>query len=165
MRKNIFRKYGKQPIFKGKKQSFRIKKDFMELTDREYRDRKEKIKREIEELLHKLIIVSKDDKEKFEEQEMEKIRPIIRKWFDWLINKNVIRKKPEMIRDKIKDKIIRDISRRLETKKEERKKKKHNGRINNDKIIRDIRTLFETKKEKEERMKRKNIMKDQLGIE
>ena len=128
----------------------------MELTDREYRDRKEKIKREIEELLHKLIIVSKDDKEKFEEQEMEKIRPIIRKWFDWLINKNVIRKKPEMIRDKIKDKIIRDISRRLETKKEERKKKKHNGRINNDKIIRDIRTLFETKKRK----RRKNEKKE-----
>ena len=44
MRKNVFRKYGKQPIFKGKKQSFRIKKDFMELTDREYRDRKEKLK-------------------------------------------------------------------------------------------------------------------------
>ena len=43
--------------------------------------------------------MSKDDKEKFEEQKMEKIRPIIRKWFDWLISKHVIRKKPEIIRD------------------------------------------------------------------
>ena len=51
--------------------------------------------------------------------------PIIRKWFDWLINKNVIRKKPEIIRDKLKDNIIRDISRRFEPKKEERKKNMH----------------------------------------
>ena len=32
--------------------------------------------REIEELFYKLIIVSKDDMDKFEEQEMKKIRPI-----------------------------------------------------------------------------------------
>ena len=80
--------------------------------------RKEKIKREIEELLHKLNIVSKDDMDKFEEQEMKKIRPMIRKWSDWLINKNVMREKPEIIRDKLKDQIIRDISRLFETKKE-----------------------------------------------
>ena len=55
----------------------------------------------------------------------KKKRPIIRKWFDWLISKNVIRKKPEIIRDKLKDNIIRDISRRFETKKEERKKNMH----------------------------------------
>ena len=55
----------------------------------------------------------------------KKKRRIIRKWFDWLINKNVIRKKPEIIRDKLKDNIISDISRRFETKKEERKKNKH----------------------------------------
>ena len=36
----------------------------MELMDRELKDRKEKIKREIEELLHKQI---KDDMDKFEE--------------------------------------------------------------------------------------------------
>ena len=80
--------------------------------------RKEKIKREIEELLHKLNIVSKDDMGKFEEQEMKKIRPMIRKWSDQLINKNVMREKPEIIRDKLKDQIIRDISRLFETKKE-----------------------------------------------
>ena len=57
-----------------------LEKDFMELTDRELKDNfnfKEKIKREIEELLHKPIYVSKDDMDRFEEQEMKKIRPII----------------------------------------------------------------------------------------
>ena len=28
--------------------------------------------------------------DKFEEQDMKKIRPIMRKWFDWLINKNMM---------------------------------------------------------------------------
>ena len=49
----------------------------MELTDRELKDRKEKIKREIEELLHKPVIVSKDDIYKFEEREMKKIIAIM----------------------------------------------------------------------------------------
>ena len=80
--------------------------------------RKEKIKREIEELLHKLNTVSKDDMDKFEEQEMKKIRPMIKKWSDQLIYKNVMGEKPEIIRDKLKDQIIRDISRLFETKKE-----------------------------------------------
>ena len=65
----------------------------MELTDREFKERKEIIKGEIEELLHKPIIVFKDDMDKFEEQEKKKIRQIIRKWFDWLINKIVMGKK------------------------------------------------------------------------
>ena len=47
----------------------------MELKDRESKDKKEKIKREIEELFYKLIIVSKDDMDKYEEQDMKKIRP------------------------------------------------------------------------------------------
>ena len=62
-----------------------LKKDFMESKDSELKDREEKIKREAEELFHKPIIVSKDDMDKFEEQEMEKIRPIKRNWFDRLI--------------------------------------------------------------------------------
>ena len=106
---------------------------------------KKQIKREIEELFHKLIIASTDDMDTFEKQEMNKIRSIIRKWFDRLINTNVMGKKPELIRDKLKDKIIWDISRCFETKKEKRKKKKYNGRINKDKTIRDI------KKKKKER--------------
>ena len=50
--------------------------------------------------------------DKFEYLQMEKIRPIKRKWLDWLINPNVMGKKPEIIR----------------------LKKKHNGRINNNRI-------------------------------
>ena len=40
---------------------------------------------------------------------MKKIRPIIRNRFDGLIKQNVMRKKPNTIRDKFKDKIINDI--------------------------------------------------------
>ena len=80
----------------------------------------------------------------------------------------MIRKKPQIIRDKLKHKIIRDISRLFETKKEERKKKKYNGRINKNIIITGIRTLFETKKAKEERKKKKEhnkrLIKDGIII-
>ena len=48
----------------------------MGLKDREMKDREEKIKREIEELFHKMIAMSKDDMDKFEGQEMKKIRQI-----------------------------------------------------------------------------------------
>ena len=58
-------------------------------------DREEKIKREI---FCKAIMVSKDDMGKFEEQEMKKVRPIKRNWFDWLIKQNVMGKKPKIIR-------------------------------------------------------------------
>ena len=98
----------------------------MELTDRELKDRKEKTKRETEEILYKPLIISKDDIDKFEEQELKRIRPIITKHLEWLINENVMEKKPEIIGDKLKDKIIRNI-----------------------------RTLFETEKEKEERKEKK----------
>ena len=48
----------------------------MELKDRELKDRKEKIKREMKELFCQLSIMSKDEMDKFEEEEMQKIRPI-----------------------------------------------------------------------------------------
>ena len=52
----------------------------MELKDRELKDRKEKKnKTEIEGLFHQPIIVSKDEMDKFEEQKMQKIRPIVGK--------------------------------------------------------------------------------------
>ena len=46
----------------------------MGLKDRELKDREEKIKSE--------IIISKDDMDKWEEQEMKTIRPVIRDLFD-----------------------------------------------------------------------------------
>ena len=53
-----------------------LEKDFMRLEDIELKDRKGKIKREIKELIFKLIIVTIDYMDKFEQKEMKKIRPI-----------------------------------------------------------------------------------------
>ena len=44
----------------------------------------------------------KNDVDKFEEQEIKKMRPILKKWFDQLIKQSVVRKKPKLIRDKLK---------------------------------------------------------------
>ena len=74
----------KEHIFKGKEVSV-IEKDFIGFKDSELKDRKVKIKRKIE-LFFKLIIVSIDDMEKFEQKEMKKIRLIKNTWYDWLIN-------------------------------------------------------------------------------
>ena len=94
-------------FLKVKNSILELEKDFKELKDRELKDREEKIKREIEELFYKPIIVSKDDLNKFEKEEMKKIRPIKRNWFDRLIKQSVMRKKSKMI-NKLKDKIISD---------------------------------------------------------
>ena len=103
-----------------------------------------KIKKEIENLFQKSIIVFKDHMDNFEEQETMKKRLIIRKWFDLLIKQNVLLKKPKIVTNKSKDKIINDIWRLFETqkRKEDRMKK-----ILKDKIIRDINTLFEKEKD------------------
>ena len=44
--------------------------------------------------------------DKFEGEEMKKIRPINRNWFDQLIKQNMMGKKPKIIRDKLKNKMI-----------------------------------------------------------
>ena len=77
---------------------------------------------------------------------MKKIRPIKKNCCDGLIKQTMVKeKKQKMIRDKLKDEVIRDIWVIFETEeeKEERKKKKHNERTIKDRTIRDIRTLFE----------------------
>ena len=61
----------KEPISKVKNRLLELKKDFIELKDGEV-----KIKREIEEIFYKPIIVPLDDMDKFEQKEMKKIRPI-----------------------------------------------------------------------------------------
>ena len=77
----------------------------MDLKDRELKDRAEKIKREIEELFYKPIIMSKYDMDKFEEQEINKMRPIKKTWYDWFIKQTLVREKnPKIIRDKLEDK-------------------------------------------------------------
>ena len=92
-----------------------------------------KIKKRSEKLFHKLIIMSKDDMDKFEEEEMKNIRPIIRNWFDQLIKQNMMGKKPKTIRNKLKDK----------TNNDKKRKKMKNEKIIKDEIITDIRTLSE----------------------
>ena len=124
-------------FLKVKNSLLELEKDFKELKDTELKDRKEKIKRDIEELFYKPIIVSKGDLDKFEEQEMKKMRPIKRNWFDRLIKQNAMGKKPKIIRDKLKDKIINDIWELFETEEEkvDGKKKKHNEGIIKDRTI------------------------------
>ena len=48
---------------------------------------------------------------------MKKVRPIKRKWLDWLLNTNAMGKEPE---------IIRNISTHVETKTNKQKKWKRN---------------------------------------
>ena len=113
----------------------------MELKDRELKDRAENIKR--------VIIISRYDMDKFEEKEMKEIRPIIRNLFDKSIKQNVMRNRSKIIRNKLKDKIIRDTWTLYETEEEKKerkdleKKKEHNERLNKDGIIRDIMAHFE----------------------
>ena len=53
-----------------------MKKDFVELKVRKLKDREIQIKTEVQDLFFKPIIVSLDDKDKFEQKEMKKIRAI-----------------------------------------------------------------------------------------
>ena len=49
--------------------------------------------------------MSKYDMDKFEEQEIKKMRPIKKTWYDRFIKQTLVReKKPRIIRDKLEDK-------------------------------------------------------------
>ena len=116
----------KNQFLKVKNIILELEKDFMELKDRELKDGEEAIlKLEIEELFYKLIFVFKDDMDKFKEQEMKKIRPIKKTCYDLLIKQTMVgKKKPKIIRDILKDKIIRDTWTLLETEEEKEERKK-----------------------------------------
>ena len=76
------------------------------MKDRELKNREVKIKRQIEELFFKLVMVSIDDMDKFEQREMKKIRQ--NKNNNYII-KAIINHIPEPIRKSIggfKDKIV-----------------------------------------------------------
>ena len=92
----------KNPFSKVKNSFLEYGKDFIDLKDKELKDRKVKIKREMEEVFFKPIIVSIDDMDQFEEKEMKKIRPIKIIWYDWLINyiSELIRKSVDGFKDK-----------------------------------------------------------------
>ena len=75
---NIERKYlknmRKNRLLKVKNSLLELEKDFIELKDIELKDREVKIKREIEEIFFKPIMVSIDDMDKFEQKQIKKIR-------------------------------------------------------------------------------------------
>ena len=96
MRKNQFLKAKNSPL--------ELQKDLIESKDRELNDREVKIKKEIENLFFKPIIVFIDDMDKFEEKEMKKIRPVKNTWYDWLIN--YISDPITNILDDFKDKVV-----------------------------------------------------------
>ena len=133
LREKYLKKMLNSQFLKVKNSLFELEKYFTELKDRE-----------IEELFYKTIIVSKDNMDKFEEQEMKKIRSIKKKICDGLIKGVMTReKKSKMIREKSNDKIVNDIWTLFETKKKKKiEKRNHNERIIKDRIIRDIITFF-----------------------
>ena len=94
----------KNQFLKVKNSLLVLEKDFIELNNRELKDRKVKIEREIEKLFLYPILVFIDDMDKFEQKEMNKISPIKNIWYDWLINYI-----PEPIRESLgnfKEKIV-----------------------------------------------------------
>ena len=58
---------------------------FIELKERELKDRELKIKWDHKELFFKPIIEFTDDMDKYKQKEMRKIRPIKNTFYDWLI--------------------------------------------------------------------------------
>ena len=81
-----FKNVRKNQFLKIKNSILELEKYFIELKDRELKDRVIKFKREIKELFFKLVILSIDDMDKFGQKEMKKIRSIKNTWYDWLIN-------------------------------------------------------------------------------
>ena len=109
-------------FLKEKTSLLELEKYFTEWKDIELKDRKEKKIKKTKKLFSKPIIVSKDDMDKFDEQELKKIRPVIRNSFDRLIKQKVMENKPKIIRDKLHDKIIRGKWTLFQQKKNEGKK-------------------------------------------
>ena len=85
---NIDRKYlkymQKNQFLKIDDNVLELEKNFVELKGRELKDREVKTKKEIKVLFFKPIIVSTDEMDKFEQKEMNRIRPIKNTWYDYI---------------------------------------------------------------------------------
>ena len=85
---NIERKYlkymQKNQFLKIDDNVLELEKKFVELKGRELKDREVKTKKEIKVLFFKPIIVSTDEMDKFEQKEMNRIRPIKNTWYDYI---------------------------------------------------------------------------------
>ena len=71
LKKKILKQYAKEPILKLKNSFLESEKDFIDFKDRELQDREVQTEREIEKIFLKLIIVSIDDMDKFEQKEIK----------------------------------------------------------------------------------------------
>ena len=85
MGENTLKICKKKQFLKVKNSLLESEKDFIELKDREFKHREVKIKRQMEELFFKPIIVSIDDMDKFKQKEIKKKRSIKNTWHDWSI--------------------------------------------------------------------------------
>ena len=83
LREKILKDTLNNQFLKVKNSLLELEKDFIELIDIELKDRETKIKRRMGELFFKLNGITIDDMDSFEE-EMKKIRPIKKTWYDWL---------------------------------------------------------------------------------
>ena len=85
---NIERKYlkymQKNQFLKIDDNVLELEKKFVELKGRELKDREVKTKKEIKVLFFKPIIVSTDEMDKFEQKEMNRIRPIKNTCYDYI---------------------------------------------------------------------------------
>ena len=138
-------------FLKVKNSLLELEKDVIELKDREV-----KIKKEIEQLFFKAIMVSIDDMDNFEQKEMKKIRTIKKTWYRWLINyiPGPIRKIVGGFKDKIVSLFKTNTSKQTVYGRGKKLIKPKTQNIRNpfilkkkkykDRIIRDIWTLFET---------------------
>ena len=84
LREKILKDTLNNQFLKVKNSLLELEKDFIELIDIELKDRETKIKRRMGELFFKLNGITIDDMDSFEEEEMKKIRPIKKTWYDWL---------------------------------------------------------------------------------
>ena len=92
----------KNQFLKVKNNLLELEKDFIDLKDIELKDRVIKIKKEMDELFIKPNFASIEVMDRFEEEEMKKLRPIKNTWYDWLINyiPKPIRKSVSVLKDK-----------------------------------------------------------------
>ena len=81
LREKILKDTLNNQFLKVKNSLLELEKDFIELIDIELKDRETKIKRRMGELFFKLNGITIDDMDSFEE-EMKKIRPIKKTWYD-----------------------------------------------------------------------------------
>ena len=153
MRKNQF--------LKVENNLLELEKNVIELEDRELKDSEVKIKRDVEELFHKPIMVFIDDMDKFEQNQMNRIRPIKNTWYHWLINyiHEPIRKSVSGLKDKIVNLFKTNTPKQTVYGRGKKLSKPKTQNIRNyfilkkkkkikDRMIRDICTLFETEEEK-----------------